>query len=65
MRTYEEVLMDIAAIPSGVAGYDRDIHWLTQANVVGVARDPLGRLEAAHWERFLAAWPVSAPDENK
>ena len=45
MRTYEEVLLDIAAIPSGVAGYDRDIHWLTQANVVGLARDPLGRLE--------------------
>jgi len=45
MNTYEEVLTDIAALPSGVAGNNRDIRWLTQANVIGVARDPLGRLE--------------------
>ena len=32
---------------------------------IAFVRETLGRLEAAHWERFLAAWPVSAPDENK
>ncbi len=45
MNTYEEVLTDIAALPSGVAGNNRDIRWLTQANVIGVSRDQLGRLE--------------------
>lgn len=45
MKPYEDVLAEIAAIPHGQPGHDRDIHWLTSAQAIGVARDPLGHLE--------------------
>lgn len=45
MKTYEDILAEIAAIPDGLGDRDRDIYWLTPGQVVGVARDPSGRLE--------------------
>lgn len=40
MNTYEESPHGHRRPPpSGVAGNNRDIRWLTQANVIGVARD--------------------------
>ena len=49
MLTYEQILAFITAIPKGSEGHDRTIQWLTDAEVVGAARDHLG-----HIELFLA-----------
>lgn len=49
MTSYEEVLEQINAVPAGIAGADRDITWLTDAKVIGVARD-----SSNHLELFLA-----------
>jgi hypothetical protein len=45
MTSYEEVLKQINAIPAGVTGNDRTITWLTDAQVVGLARSSRGHLE--------------------
>lgn len=45
MTNYEEVLEQINAIPAGVTGNDRSITWLTDAQVVGLARNHRGHLE--------------------
>lgn len=45
MTSYEEVLERINAVPAGVAGDDRTITWLTDAQVIGLARDSRGHLE--------------------
>lgn len=45
MTTYEHVLEQIASIPTGSAGDDRTITWLTTSQVVGLARNNLGHLE--------------------
>ncbi|UTX34438.1 PD-(D/E)XK motif protein [Micrococcus luteus] len=49
MPSYEQVLATISATPTSDVGNDRDIQWLTTAEVVGVARNHLG-----HVELFLA-----------
>ena len=49
MTTYEAVLNQINAIPAGIVGDDRTITWLTDAKVVGIARNSRG-----HLEMFLA-----------
>lgn len=45
MTSYEEVLKEINLIPEGVTGNDRTITWLTDAQVVGLARNSRGHLE--------------------
>ena len=45
MTSYEEVLDQINAIPAGITGDDRTITWLTEAQVVGIARNNCGHLE--------------------
>lgn len=45
MTNYESILMTIASTPSSDAATERDIKWLTDADVVGVSRDHEGRLE--------------------
>ncbi len=45
MTTYEEVLEQIKAVPAGLTGNDRTINWMTDAQVVGVARNSRGHLE--------------------
>lgn len=45
MTTYEEVLEQINAVPTGLTGNDRTINWMTAAQVVGVARNSRGHLE--------------------
>lgn len=45
MTNYEEVLEQINAVPAGVTGNDRSITWLTDAQVVGLARNNRGHLE--------------------
>ena len=45
MTSYEEVLKQINAVPAGLTGNDRTINWLTDAQVVGVARNSRGHLE--------------------
>jgi hypothetical protein len=45
MTSYEFILATIASTPSSGAPAERDIKWLTGANVVGVSRDHEGRLE--------------------
>lgn len=45
MTSYEEVLGQINAIPVGITGDDRTITWLTDAQVVGLARNNRGHLE--------------------
>ena len=45
MTSYEEVLEQINAVPAGVTGNDRSITWLTDAQVVGLARNNRGHLE--------------------
>lgn len=45
MTSYEEVLDQINAIPAGITGDDRTITWLTDAQVVGLARNNRGHLE--------------------
>ena len=45
MTSYEEVLDQINAVPAGIAGEDRTITWLTDAQVVGIARNGRGHLE--------------------
>ncbi|AXA84450.1 hypothetical protein DCD74_06895 [Lysobacter oculi] len=45
MTSYEEVLNQISAVPAGMTGDDRTITWLTDMQVVGIARDSHGHLE--------------------
>lgn len=45
MTSYEEVLEQIKAVPAGLTGNDRTINWMTEAQVVGVARNSRGHLE--------------------
>lgn len=45
MTNYEEVLEQINAVPAGVTGNDRSITWLTDAQVLGLARNHRGHLE--------------------
>lgn len=45
MTSYEKVLEQIKAVPAGVIGNDRSITWLTDAQVVGLARNDRGHLE--------------------
>ena len=45
MTSYEEVLEQINAVPAGLTGNDRTINWLTDAQVVGIARNSRGHLE--------------------
>ncbi|HEY4530446.1 MAG TPA: PD-(D/E)XK motif protein [Luteimonas sp.] len=45
MTSYEVVLEQINAVPAGIAGDDRTITWLTEAQVVGLARNSRGHLE--------------------
>ena len=45
MTSYESILNTITTTQSAHAATERDIRWLTDAGVVGVARDHEGRLE--------------------
>tara|TARA_R100000365_G_C2745200_1_gene73997 strand:- start:777 stop:1838 length:1062 start_codon:yes stop_codon:yes gene_type:complete len=45
MTSYEAVLKQITVVPAGTTGDDRAITWLTDAKVVGIARNSSGRLE--------------------
>ena len=45
MTNYEKVLEQINAVPAGVTGNDRSITWVTDAQVVGLARNNRGHLE--------------------
>jgi len=45
MASYEAVLNQINMLPTGAGGEDRDITWLTDAKVIGVARNSRGHLE--------------------
>ncbi|OOY26326.1 hypothetical protein BMI90_18410 [Thioclava sp. L04-15] len=45
MTSYEEVLNQINVVPAGTIGDDRAITWLTDAKVVGIARNSRGHLE--------------------
>lgn len=45
MTSYEKVLEQIKAVPAGLTGNDRAINWMTEAQVVGVARNSRGHLE--------------------
>lgn len=45
MTSYEAVLDQINLVPAGTIGHDRAITWLTDAKVVGIARNSRGHLE--------------------
>lgn len=45
MTSYEAVLNQINVVPAGKIGDDRAITWLTDAKVVGIARNSRGHLE--------------------
>ncbi len=45
MTSYEDILDQINAVPTGITGDDRTITWLTDAQVVGLARNNRGHLE--------------------
>lgn len=45
MTSYEEVLEQINAVPVGITGNDRTITWLTDSQVIGLARNSRGHLE--------------------
>ena len=45
MTSYETVLAQINVVPAGKIGDDRAITWLTDAMVVGIARNNRGHLE--------------------
>ncbi|WP_417261772.1 PD-(D/E)XK motif protein [Celeribacter sp.] len=45
MTSYEAVLNQINGVPAGTIGDDRAITWLTDAKVVGIARNSRGHLE--------------------
>lgn len=45
MTSYEEVLDQINAVPAGITENDRSITWMTDAQVVGFARNSRGHLE--------------------
>lgn len=45
MTSYETVLNQINVVPTGTIGDDRAITWLTDAKVVGIARNSRGHLE--------------------
>ncbi|WP_241071759.1 PD-(D/E)XK motif protein [Achromobacter xylosoxidans] len=45
MTSYEAVLNQINVVPAGTTGDDRAITWLTDAMVVGIARNSRGHLE--------------------
>jgi hypothetical protein len=45
MTSYEAVLNQINMLSTGAGGEDRDITWLTDAKVIGVARNSRGHLE--------------------
>ncbi len=45
MSSYEEILGIVSSVPRTTEGGVRDITWLTQGEVIGVARDQAGRLE--------------------
>lgn len=45
MTSYEAVLNQINMLPTGAGGEDRHITWLTDAKVIGVARNSRGHLE--------------------
>lgn len=45
MISYEAVLNQINAVPKGDTGDDRTITWLTNAKVIGIARNSRGHLE--------------------
>lgn len=45
MTSYEAVLNQINVVPAGTNGEDRAITWLTDAKVVGIARNSRGHLE--------------------
>lgn len=45
MTSYEAVLNQINVVPAGTFGDDRAITWLTDAKVVGIARNSRGHLE--------------------
>ncbi|WP_182046364.1 PD-(D/E)XK motif protein [Curtobacterium sp. ME26] len=55
MINFEDVLSKVVSIPAGDAGNDRTITWLTEAQVVGLARNSRG-----HLELFLAGDPLKA-----
>lgn len=45
MATYESVLQLIESVPSAASADHRDVRWLTDAHVIGVARDSDGQVE--------------------
>lgn len=45
MKTYETILERIKSIPSCQLAADRDLHWLTEAKIIGITRDEFGHLE--------------------
>lgn len=45
MTSYEAILNQINVVPAGTIGHDRAITWLTEAKVVGIARNSRGHLE--------------------
>lgn len=45
MTSYEAVLNQINVVPAGTIGDDRAITWLTDAKVIGIARNSRGHLE--------------------
>lgn len=45
MTNYESILATITSAPTSPTATERDITWLTEADVVGVSRDHEGRLE--------------------
>lgn len=53
--TYESVLQLVKRVPSAASADHRDVNWLTDARVVGVARDHNGQIEV-----FLAGVRLSA-----
>lgn len=58
MTTYESVLQLIESTPSAASANHRDVRWLTDAHVVGVARNTDGQVEV-----FLAGAELS-PGSN-
>ena len=54
MTSYEAILKQINVVPAGANGNDRAITWLTDAKVVGIARNSRG-----HLELFLAGEELS------
>lgn len=54
IATYESVLQLIESVPSAASAHHRDVWWLTDAHVLGVARDHDGQVEV-----FLAGAELS------